>query len=79
MENTMQIILISFLVVYIYVICIVRLLSKELKFFTNWVKRYKSKVAVGIILSFICIFAPVILAVYLITNVVWKALDFLLK
>lgn len=64
---------------FIYIICIVRLLTKELKKYFLWMREDGKKFKFILSLIIVCIFAPIIICVYIIFNITWKLLDFLLK
>lgn len=79
MEQLITTILWSILIVFIYAICTTRLLSRELKNYLRWVKGESSGWKFALAISFVFLFSPIILFVYIIANLTWKIFDILLK
>ena len=79
MEQTILVGLKILFILFLYIICIVRLLSKELKKYFQWIREENSKFKFILSLIIICIFAPIIVCCYIAFNLTWKVLDFLLK
>lgn len=68
------------LTIYVYIFSMIRLLSRELKGFVLFLRtRAVNKVIASIIVGLIFILSPVILGIYIVTTILWKIVNFIMK
>jgi hypothetical protein len=72
-------ILISFLLLYVYLFCIVRLVNHEFKHYIEFLRDLNKKWLFILGLSILLIFAPLIFIITVVTVILWKITNFLLK
>ena len=72
-------ILISLLILYIYLFCIVRLVNYEFKVFIEFLRSFNKKWVEVTGITVLFLFAPVVFVITVITKVLWKVTKFILK
>jgi hypothetical protein len=72
-------VLISFLLLYIYLFCIIRLVNYEFRVFIEFLRAFNKKWIEITGITVLFLFAPVIFVITVITKVLWKVTKFILK